>query len=241
MFEGYGERQRAFGFGFDLNNLALPEGSITAGHRAYAHGSYYADAETVPSYIANHVEQAVELLIEQFKRRPRLVALLSSLVMPAQEIEDTLRDFLLHRRIATATGDTLDAVGENVGCPRSGRTVDAVYRQAIYMQIALNRSCGQADLLSHAATFFTDAKEIHLWENYTASVLLFIYALSIPAGLTARLKQAAAGGVALLVVRSENSRTFRFSSVRESSEYGKDDGYGGLGQSLGGMYAGIAP
>ena len=65
--------------------------------------------------IANHIAKAKDRLIEQYKGKIRLEALLESIVDPLQEIEDLLNALGSDRWIDSAYGVQLDKVGKVVG------------------------------------------------------------------------------------------------------------------------------
>jgi hypothetical protein len=91
--------------------------------------------------ITDHIDQGVALLLEQFQGKPRIAALLTSLLRQVQDVEDAAWDVLTSRLISVAADAQLDALGKLVGEPRDGRD-DGGYRVAITARIAVNRSSG---------------------------------------------------------------------------------------------------
>lgn len=91
----------------------------------------------------DHVEQAKDLLLEQFKGKENIEALLSVLVEPAQDIEDAAAQVYAAFDPYTATGHALDVAGWRVGEARNGRD-DSAYRPYVLGRIAANKSDGRA-------------------------------------------------------------------------------------------------
>ncbi len=99
----------------------------------------YLAIERVP----DHVEQAVELPIDQYRGKPRFTGWLKSYVRQVQLVEDALYDVAIERMIDFATGPRVDIIGRIVGERRRGRT-DPVYKVFIRARIRINRSLGLA-------------------------------------------------------------------------------------------------
>ena len=115
--------------------------------------------EIIP--IEHHVDEAIELLPEQFKgleqKFPdpndptKLVsgweAFITAFVNPAQKYENICQDLLKSYDLRFTTGNALDRLGELVGQVRAGRD-DEEYRRAILIKIGANNSEGTyADLV----------------------------------------------------------------------------------------------
>lgn len=73
--------------------------------------------------------------------------LITSLLGPIDAIELGLQQLLTLRRVDTATGVTLDALGKLVGRARNGIVDDNIYRRHVRAQIAANTSDGLAEQL----------------------------------------------------------------------------------------------
>ena len=98
----------------------------------------------------DHVKAALARLPEQFKRKPKLRALIEALAKPAQAIEDAGQQLLGHS-VDTAVGVYLDAIGKIVGQPRNGLTDEDLYRRYVRARIMTNRSRGTVDDLIRVA------------------------------------------------------------------------------------------
>lgn len=94
-----------------------------------------------------HEREAIALLLEQFKGRAAIEALVSSVVAPLNLVESTLFD-LLNKRIDidNAEGVQLDAIGDLLARPRQGLS-DANYRTDLRAKIQLHASNGTRDAL----------------------------------------------------------------------------------------------
>lgn len=108
------------------------------------------------SRVDDHVEAGLALLIEQFRRKPRVRALLAALLWQSQQIEDAAWQVIESRLINLATGVHLDALSKLVGESREGRDDDG-YRVAVTARIAVNRSSGTIpEIVSILALIDTD-------------------------------------------------------------------------------------
>ena len=98
--------------------------------------------------IVDHVPVGLDLLIEQYKGRPRIEGLLSSWLNRIQELEDAIWTVIDGRIIDTAVGVQLDTLGKLVGQLRGSET-DEAYRAFIRARIRANRSLGHpGDLIA---------------------------------------------------------------------------------------------
>jgi hypothetical protein len=105
-------------------------------------------AATVPPGSLDHVAGALGRLLEQFKTKPNVVALVSALVGTMQPLEAALWDLFTKRQLATAFGAQLDALGVIVGQPRNGLS-DSDYARYLNARVAANASDGRIeDLIS---------------------------------------------------------------------------------------------
>lgn len=94
--------------------------------------------------ISTHVQDALDRLMEQYRNKPRISAILTSLVDQIQDLEDVVfevRDgtMLFNGTTYPAIGAQLDQIGEIVGQKRNGLE-DAQYLLFILGKIAANYS-----------------------------------------------------------------------------------------------------
>ncbi len=87
----------------------------------------------------DHVAEALENLLEQFKGKPTLAKVLTTYVDQIQDLENTAFGVYFGRMLSNAEGEQLDGLGDIVGEPRDGKT-DAEYRIAIAVRILINKS-----------------------------------------------------------------------------------------------------
>jgi hypothetical protein len=163
---------------------------------------------------------------------PRLQGLIDSVVDLCQEVEDVASDLYTKRTIDTATGDTLDIIGEIVGQLRGGLSDDD-YRSAIRFRIQLNVSCGQPDIVSDGLKFFTSASRARLTEKTTpAAFAVWCNASVIPDGLYTQMNaiRPAAVQMYLSYVLAQDDLTF----VAEGSDPQEGMGYAELSYAPGG-------
>jgi hypothetical protein len=94
--------------------------------------------------ITDHVDQALARLIQQYKEKPNLAALITAFVDQIQDLEDAIFDLDEGRQFFNGTtypavGDQLDGIGALVGARRNGLD-DATYLIFIIGTIAQNFS-----------------------------------------------------------------------------------------------------
>jgi hypothetical protein len=133
------------------------------------------------AYRADHVSRAVARLIERY-RQPRTSALLASWVAELQAVEDAYWQLYTERHLATASGATLDLLGDIVGQPRDGRD-DATYRLWISARVLVQRSSGTTEQIIAIADKLAGGNTVVLREYYPASFVLDMGALDSHTGL----------------------------------------------------------
>lgn len=131
------------------------------------------------SYIRDHLEQARQDLLSQFREKTRIEALITALAFGVQTLEDELFDFVTSTTVDFATGDLLDRLGFIVGEQRLGLT-DTEYRRILRVRIAANRSSGTRDELISIFQQATSATEVRLIDSPPAAFLLIAFVQEIP-------------------------------------------------------------
>lgn len=99
-----------------------------------------------PTQVDDHAEEAVALLLQQFRGKRAFEALIAALTRPLNTVETDLFAIVAQRTIDGAEGTQLDNIGSTVGIVRASRT-DADYRTAIRKEIALHNSSGTRETL----------------------------------------------------------------------------------------------
>lgn len=108
--------------------------------------------------ILDHADRAVARLIQKFRTKPKIQALVNALIAPFQTLEDDLWALYSERWLSTAEGVQLDVLGRIVGQSRAGASDDE-YRIRIGARIRANLSSGTAEevLAVFLALFGSDA------------------------------------------------------------------------------------
>ena len=101
--------------------------------------------------IPNHSDRAVGLLIDQFKNKPDLEALVRIYVDEIQLLEDAFWEFIAARDVDTSTGESLRFLGKKVGRRFAGEEQET-FRLLVKTQILINRSHGKWRDLNAVAT-----------------------------------------------------------------------------------------
>lgn len=140
--------------------------------------------------VKNHEDQAFSRLLEQFKDKPNIEALLKGWMKGVQTTEDSLFDLLNNRSIQTAFGIQLDYIGKIVGIKRGGRS-DASYREAIQLQILINTSEGTPDDILEILSLITNATIVKSFPHYPVGGNLYTNGTTIPSTLASTLTKAA--------------------------------------------------
>jgi hypothetical protein len=110
--------------------------------------------------IASHGDEAVSWLLEQFKGKPKIEALVRALVAPVQRLEDVMWQVLTRVvDMEHAEGVHLDLFGRILQLPRAG-LADDEYRSRLRVWQLVLRSNGRAEELIHIADRFDDVSAV---------------------------------------------------------------------------------
>ena len=119
-----------------------------------------------------HVTEALVNLLEQFKNKPKMAALLTAYVNQIQDIEDAFYGLMLGRWLDNAEGTQLDGLGDIVGESREGR-YDEDYRLAIRARIKINLCEGTPEQILEIFWAMTDSA-LQIKDYYPAAFVLTI-------------------------------------------------------------------
>lgn len=120
----------------------------------------------------NHVVEALDNLVQQFKGKEKIELFITSWVNEVQELEGMWFDLLENRWVDTAIGAQLDGLGTIVGEERQGRS-DSAYRSAILGRIGINNSSGTPEeIISYIETEVGASVTIDLQEFFPASIVV---------------------------------------------------------------------
>lgn len=175
--------------------------------------------------------EGVALLLEQFRGRARLEALLCSYLERISELELAIVEVRNLRDLDSAAGEQLDVIGRIVGESREGRTDDD-YRRFLRVRILINKSTGTPEELIAAAVLVTQPDAIELVESFPAFVTVTAFAGGAVADggkVNEVLQLMKPAGVGLLYVFSATTpeETFKFATgttVETSAVFGFDAG-----------------
>jgi hypothetical protein len=193
--------------------------------------------------VEDHCADGLALLLEQFKDKPRLAAVLCAFLQQIQELDAAAWQLLTERSIDAGVGAQLDVIGRIVGEPREGRS-DTDYRPFLRARILVNRSSGLTEEILTIVRVVLGDVPIALREEFPAAFTVRVAdALAIsPSTLISLLQQAKAAGVRVLLeyslVPDERAFTFAPGSLPELDPA---RGFGSaLDPSVGGALAGVA-
>lgn len=185
-------------------------------------------------------QEAVELLLSQFRDKANIEGLVQAFTVPLDEVEGVLFDLLNLRTLGAATGALLDGIGDIVGLSRGGLDDDD-YRVRLRARIRANRSNGTGDdVLETIGLVISNA--LTLQELPPASFVMVIAdALTEdPVILAAELARARAAGVRaqLSYTLAADAATFTTASG-DTSETSTSQGLANDAQTTGGVLADV--
>ncbi len=167
------------------------------------------EGEGVYVYNSQHAEQAINNLIEFF-RKPRNSEMMRIVGGQIQDIEDAAWQLYNAFDVDTATGVTLDLLGGVVGERRDNR-LDPDYRAAVRARILVNLSNGRIeDMLAVLAALIPNNTGILVQEFYPAAIRFDVFDSfsGASAETVARmLRQAKPAGVKLTFVPVDTDDT----------------------------------
>jgi hypothetical protein len=124
------------------------------------------------AYIPDHDARAVGRLLRQYQGKDRIEALVKSIAVGIQAIEDDAFDVALGTQFETSTGDALDKWGELVGEVRGGLRDDE-YRRFIAARLLANRTIGTRDELIAIWSLATAPSTVRYFDHGRATFSLY--------------------------------------------------------------------
>lgn len=125
----------------------------------------------MPTQITDHLAQGLLRLLEQYKNKPKIEGLLTSLMQPSQDMEDA--SFAMYARtLAAATGVTLENIGQFAGVIRIAGESDDDLRARIYVQLIRNNSQGTPEAIIAGALLVAPDAVVQLVEYANAAFSL---------------------------------------------------------------------
>lgn len=171
---------------------------------------------SVVDLITDHADLARDRLAEQFKNQPQLAALLDTLNLQVQDIENALWQLLTERGMTTAVGAQLDVLGRIVGQPRQGQS-DETYRLYLKARVLLNLSSGSTeDIYGIFHALVSTSTTLEVRPQYPATFVLRLGGEAFTPEqidlLVVFLRSGKAGGVRAILQWYATAPVFRFDS-----------------------------
>lgn len=197
--------------------------------------------------IGDHANQGVDLLIQQYRDKPRIEAWLRSYLDRYQNAENAILAIYENAySLTSGKGDALDLVGRIVRETRNGRS-DGNYRLALRVRILINRSNGTIPELIKIARLFEDmdseagaACRIQSLQPARLEVRVVRTPVNDAAEVDKRLRQAKASGVTLstLVHPGGPTGSFRFCRAADYAQKSTTEGFSNVAATVsGGTFA----
>jgi hypothetical protein len=114
-----------------------------------------------PNYKNTYVQDAYNMLIDQFKNKPILNALLSIYIGKLQEIENVFSALYDAEFLASSTGSALYEIGSTEGITMTSIS-DATYRTIIKQTQLVNNSSGDIETLLNFIILFGTYNYLHV-------------------------------------------------------------------------------
>jgi Protein of unknown function (DUF2612) len=165
--------------------------------------------------ITNHVQQALDRLLQQYKDRPNITGLITAVVQHVQQLENAIFPLDQYRQLLYAYGQQLDNLGEIIGLKRNGLT-DAEYLVLLIGTIAENNSDSTAPTLLNVVQLVFQSNQIFYKDPNSvpdrcrpAFVCFGVGNPVYPSAVLGQVEQiiaaAVAGGVAIAYISSFNA------------------------------------
>lgn len=175
------------------------------------HSFGWFEGEGLPSDTRTDIaDTTAALLIEQFKKKPRINTLVRTFAAQVQEIEYVLADLRQMKNLDQATGAQLDILGEYVGEERNGQNDDD-YREAIKLRSFLNKSNGEPETVIAYAQSITNATDIVYLPLFPGKALLQIVTnFLITTETIEKIQKVAPAGVKIITEIVQEGDVFGF-------------------------------
>lgn len=174
--------------------------------------------------INNHVEQAEDRLLQQYKESRVFNIFLDAIIAQVQVIEDQCDLLYRERSLLTAYGYQLDGIGKIVGLKRNGLD-DEDYRDALIAQIEINVSGGEPESIINAIRKILRPKTIDYFDIYPAYYQLFVQTDETANNLAPLVQSMTPAGVGKAIITLGTEGTpFKFGGLTTySSNYAVDN------------------
>ena len=122
--------------------------------------------------IDNHVEQAEDRLVTQYKNKTNFKDIIDVFAQRDQDLEDVFDDLLNDRNLYTAEGEQLDKLGEILDTPRQSLGDDD-YRGLLFIKIGQYNSSGTIEEIINLANAFVRPEKLDYIEYFPATFALY--------------------------------------------------------------------
>ena len=176
MAVGLGDYFEEYSEGWFNADVITPDGMAVYSSGWWA-GFDPAATPVVPSVgdtkcISNHEELTLARLIEQYKNKPNITAIIKSYITEQiQDIEDAGCGLYDRLNIDLMTGDNLDNIGIIVGQGREGQA-DSIYRTFLRTKIGVNNSQSSIEDIIQIWQTLTGSDLIEVEELFPATIQL---------------------------------------------------------------------
>jgi hypothetical protein len=169
----------------------------------------------------NHVDEGVDLLLEQFKKPlksnpnnpTRLVSLLRTLLCPVQDLENMMVNFAHNIRLNVAVGVALDNLGGIAGISR-GVMDDVFYRMRIRAQQIINHSNGRYEDMYNLLNTMTDVFSVIPVGGARVDIVIGVSESFLSDDLIIMIRQNVATGIGVnLMTKEESGKMFKLTSL----------------------------
>lgn len=165
---------------------------------------------TTMNMTIDHQQAIKARILEQYKDRPNLLALLQGLNNQVQKLEDDMSELWDKRSLLLAVGVQLDHLGAIVGEARNSRC-DEVYRKAIYARIMINNGGGTPEDIITAINLLFAPDLVDLRE-YSGWFQAYVQGKQAPLGLKSIIKSIRPAGISdCIITHYQSDNPFIFS------------------------------
>lgn len=124
--------------------------------------------------ISDHVEQAKNRAVWQYKEKPNWDALHEIHIQRIQILEDINNRLLVEQSLSNSVGVQLDLLAADYGLLREGRS-DEDFRAALRTQINLLYSAGQVNVLLFNLQRLVNDRQVSLNQIFPLALLMWIF------------------------------------------------------------------
>jgi len=117
--------------------------------------------------------RGIDWLLAQFRGKPRMEAVLCSMLREVQSLEQFMADLYDLRALETARGAALDQVGRGLGWAREPGLADGAYRNALRAVVLANNAIGTPEqMIRILRQLLSGASEASYAEDYPAGIVM---------------------------------------------------------------------